>query len=163
MKTTLASERTSSPPWDDKSSFTTAEFSYLPHPTIVLIPSFPLVAPFFSLSSKFSQVNCYQSTKMGSNAAPKQTPAPNAPYFTPIQSPPAGSALSPDPPTLFTPLKIRDVTFQNRICKYSTSMLPLPANHHHNCTPPLIPFPHPTNRSTQGLHQCACTPPPTAT
>ncbi len=53
---------------------------------------------------------------MGSITAPRNNPAPNTPYFTPIQSPPAGTALSPDPPTLFTPLKIRDVTFQNRIC-----------------------------------------------
>ncbi|KAE8452721.1 hypothetical protein EG329_013980 [Mollisiaceae sp. DMI_Dod_QoI] len=61
---------------------------------------------------------------MGSIAAPKTSAAPNAPYFTPNQSPPAGSALSENPPTLFSPLKIRDVTFQNRIwvapmCMYS--------------------------------------------
>ncbi|KAK0108629.1 hypothetical protein ONS95_003422 [Cadophora gregata] len=52
--------------------------------------------------------------------------APNAPYFTPLQSPAAGTALVPNPPTLFSPLKIRDVTFQNRIwvapmCTYSAS------------------------------------------
>ncbi|CZS94904.1 hypothetical protein WAI453_013503 [Rhynchosporium graminicola] len=52
--------------------------------------------------------------------------APNAPYFTPIQSPPAGTALTPNPPTLFSPLQIRDLTFQNRIwvapmCTYSAS------------------------------------------
>jgi 2,4-dienoyl-CoA reductase-like NADH-dependent reductase (Old Yellow Enzyme family) len=40
------------------------------------------------------------------------------------ESPPAGTALTPNPPTLFTPFKIRDVTFQNRIwvapmCMYS--------------------------------------------
>lgn len=50
--------------------------------------------------------------------------AADAPYFTPRQSPPAGTALKPNPPTLFTPLKIRDVTFCNRIwvapmCTYS--------------------------------------------
>ncbi|KUJ18605.1 NADH-dependent flavin oxidoreductase-like protein [Mollisia scopiformis] len=61
---------------------------------------------------------------MGSTATPQNTAAPNAPYFTPIQSPPAGTALSDNPPTLFSPLKIRDVTFQNRIwvapmCMYS--------------------------------------------
>ncbi|KAG0650607.1 NADPH dehydrogenase [Hyphodiscus hymeniophilus] len=58
--------------------------------------------------------------------APANTAAPNAPYYTPIQSPPVGTALSPNPPTIFTPLKIRDVTFQNRIwvapmCMYSAS------------------------------------------
>ncbi|KAF6764259.1 NADH:flavin oxidoreductase/NADH oxidase [Ephemerocybe angulata] len=55
--------------------------------------------------------------------------APNAPYFTPIQDPPAGTAVVPQPsgkdvPTLFQPLTIRGVTFQNRIflsplCQYS--------------------------------------------
>ncbi|CAG8951153.1 hypothetical protein HYFRA_00007899 [Hymenoscyphus fraxineus] len=53
------------------------------------------------------------------------------PFFTPAQEPPAGTASSPQPnntpiPKLFTPLKIRDVTFQNRIflsplCQYSAS------------------------------------------
>ncbi|MCJ1302225.1 hypothetical protein MMC08_005028 [Hypocenomyce scalaris] len=43
------------------------------------------------------------------------TPAPNTPYFTPIQAIPAGAALSPDPPKLFQEIKIRDVVFQNRI------------------------------------------------
>jgi NADH:flavin oxidoreductase / NADH oxidase family len=61
---------------------------------------------------------------MGSVSVPRNEPAPNTPYFTPIQNPPAGTALSANPPTLFTPLKIRDVTFQNRIwvapmCMYS--------------------------------------------
>lgn len=56
--------------------------------------------------------------------ATKTTAAEGAPYFTPVQSPSAGTALSADPPTLFTPLKIRDVTFPNRIwvapmCMYS--------------------------------------------
>ena len=46
-------------------------------------------------------------------------PAPNTPYFTPIQFPSSGTALKIDEntPTIFTPLKIRDVEFQNRICK----------------------------------------------
>ncbi|KAI9643347.1 NADH-dependent flavin oxidoreductase [Ciborinia camelliae] len=48
------------------------------------------------------------------------------PYITPAQNPPAGTALSTDPPTLFSPLTIRDVTFQNRIwvspmCMYSAN------------------------------------------
>ncbi|KAH7871254.1 FMN-linked oxidoreductase [Lentinula edodes] len=57
--------------------------------------------------------------------------APGAPFFTPLQSPASGTALDPQPngkpiPKLFTPLKIRDVTFQNRIflaplCQYSAS------------------------------------------
>ncbi|KAH8676571.1 NADH-dependent flavin oxidoreductase-like protein [Tricladium varicosporioides] len=55
---------------------------------------------------------------------PKNDGAPGVSFYTPVQSPPAGSALSPNPPTLFSPLKIRDVTFQNRIwvapmCMYS--------------------------------------------
>ncbi|KAI0948189.1 hypothetical protein AcW1_009770 [Taiwanofungus camphoratus] len=57
------------------------------------------------------------------------SPAPNVPYFTPAQNPPAGTAVKPQPdgeaiPKLFTPLKIRGVEFQNRIflsplCQYS--------------------------------------------
>ncbi|TFY68969.1 hypothetical protein EVJ58_g694 [Rhodofomes roseus] len=57
-------------------------------------------------------------------------PAPNIPYFAPAQYPPAGTALDPQPdgkpiPTLFKPLKIRGVEFQNRIflaplCQYSS-------------------------------------------
>lgn len=50
--------------------------------------------------------------------------APATPYFTPITSPPAGTALSESPPTLFRPIIIRGATFQNRIwvapmCQYS--------------------------------------------
>lgn len=46
--------------------------------------------------------------------------APNTPYFTPIQNPPAGTAFDPQPdgkpiPKLFQPLRIRGVEFQNRI------------------------------------------------
>lgn len=50
-------------------------------------------------------------------------------FYTPEQAPPAGTALDPQPsgqsiPKLFTPLKIRDMTMQNRImvspmCQYS--------------------------------------------
>ncbi|KAF9067009.1 NADH:flavin oxidoreductase 1 [Rhodocollybia butyracea] len=56
-------------------------------------------------------------------------PAPGVPFFTPTQNPSSGTALDPQPdailiPKLFTPIKIRDVTFQNRIflsplCQYS--------------------------------------------
>ncbi|PSR83003.1 NADH-dependent flavin oxidoreductase [Coniella lustricola] len=56
-------------------------------------------------------------------------PAENVPFFTPVQDPPAGSAVNPQPngkpiPKLFTPLTIRGVTFQNRafvapLCQYS--------------------------------------------
>ncbi|KAI5818289.1 FMN-linked oxidoreductase [Pyronema omphalodes] len=59
----------------------------------------------------------------------RNTAAPNVPYFTPAQDPPAGTAYSPQsdgslPPTLFTPLTLRGTTFQNRIflaplCQYS--------------------------------------------
>ena len=51
--------------------------------------------------------------------AKTNVPAPNTPYFTPIQSPIAGTALKLDEktPTIFTPLKIREVEFQNRVCK----------------------------------------------
>ncbi|KIY51669.1 NADH:flavin oxidoreductase 1 [Fistulina hepatica ATCC 64428] len=55
--------------------------------------------------------------------------APGVPYFQPLQSPPAGTALIPQPdgkplPKLFTPVKIRDLTLPNRIivspmCQYS--------------------------------------------
>ncbi|KAG6846116.1 hypothetical protein H0H93_015937, partial [Arthromyces matolae] len=56
-------------------------------------------------------------------------PAPNVPYFTPAQNPPAGTAVDPQPsgepiPKLFQPLKIRGLELQNRImlsplCQYS--------------------------------------------
>ncbi|MCJ1351022.1 MAG: hypothetical protein MMC33_001004 [Icmadophila ericetorum] len=56
-------------------------------------------------------------------------PAKGISYFTPHQSPPAGTALDPQPdgshpPKLFQPLTIRGVTFHNRImlsplCQYS--------------------------------------------
>ena len=50
--------------------------------------------------------------------------APNVSYYTPLQHPPSGVALSPSPPKLFTPLTLRGVTFHNRIflsplCQYS--------------------------------------------
>ncbi|KAI0718433.1 FMN-linked oxidoreductase [Cerioporus squamosus] len=57
-------------------------------------------------------------------------PAPNVPYFVPRQYPPSGTAFDPQPdgkpvPSLFKPLKIRGVEFQNRIwlsplCQYSS-------------------------------------------
>jgi 2,4-dienoyl-CoA reductase-like NADH-dependent reductase (Old Yellow Enzyme family) len=54
------------------------------------------------------------------------TPAPGAPFYTPAQSPPAGTALETGAavPTLFTPFKLRDLTLQNRfvvspMCMYS--------------------------------------------
>ncbi|KAI0376000.1 FMN-linked oxidoreductase [Pilatotrama ljubarskyi] len=64
-------------------------------------------------------------------AAPQfNRPAPSTSYFTPAQYPPAGTAFDPQPdgkpiPTLFKPLKIRGVEFQNRIwlsplCQYSS-------------------------------------------
>ncbi|KAK3693724.1 hypothetical protein B0T22DRAFT_505646 [Podospora appendiculata] len=52
--------------------------------------------------------------------------APGAPYYTPFQNPPVGTALSTgaDVPTVFTPLKLRGLTLQNRfavspMCMYS--------------------------------------------
>lgn len=51
--------------------------------------------------------------------------APNAAFYTPIQDPPAGTALDPaNAPTLFQPLRIRGVELQNRfvvspMCQYS--------------------------------------------
>ncbi|RDB27989.1 NADPH dehydrogenase afvA [Hypsizygus marmoreus] len=59
----------------------------------------------------------------------RNIPAPNVPYFTPAQVPPAGTAANPQPdgkpiPKLFQPLKIRGVELHNRIilsplCQYS--------------------------------------------
>ncbi|KAM3072446.1 NADH-dependent flavin oxidoreductase [Clarireedia jacksonii] len=48
------------------------------------------------------------------------------PYPAPTQEPPAGTALSASPPTLFKPLTLRSLTFQNRIwvapmCTYSAN------------------------------------------
>ncbi|KAI6087098.1 FMN-linked oxidoreductase [Hypoxylon rubiginosum] len=51
--------------------------------------------------------------------------APNAAFYTPVQDPPAGTALDPaTAPTLFQPLSIRGMTLQNRfvvspMCQYS--------------------------------------------
>ncbi|KAI0880390.1 uncharacterized protein GGS22DRAFT_175164 [Annulohypoxylon maeteangense] len=51
--------------------------------------------------------------------------APNVPFYTPVQDPPAGTALDQaTAPTLFKPLKIRGVELQNRfvvapMCQYS--------------------------------------------
>jgi 2,4-dienoyl-CoA reductase-like NADH-dependent reductase (Old Yellow Enzyme family) len=51
--------------------------------------------------------------------------APGVPYYTPAQNPPAGTALDPaSAPTLFQPLRLRDVTQHNRfvvspMCTYS--------------------------------------------
>ncbi|KAK2782790.1 hypothetical protein FQN52_000613 [Onygenales sp. PD_12] len=55
--------------------------------------------------------------------------APGISYFSPYQNPPSGTAAAPQsdgsqPPKLFQPLKVRGVTFQNRIglaplCQYS--------------------------------------------
>ena len=47
-------------------------------------------------------------------------PAPNVPYYVPRQYPSAGTAFDPQPdgkpiPSLFQPIKIRGVEFQNRI------------------------------------------------
>ncbi|GAW12268.1 hypothetical protein ANO14919_016310 [Xylariales sp. No.14919] len=58
-------------------------------------------------------------------ASVENKPAPGAPFYTPAQDPPAGTALDPaTAPTLFQPLKIRDLTIQNRfivspMCQYS--------------------------------------------
>lgn len=59
-----------------------------------------------------------------SNETFRNRPAPNVPFYTPLQQPPAGTALTPNPPKLFQPLKLRALTFQNRImlsplCQYS--------------------------------------------
>ncbi|KAK3336135.1 hypothetical protein B0T19DRAFT_29103 [Cercophora scortea] len=67
------------------------------------------------------------TTASSSPSAKYPTPrAPGAPYYTPFQDPPVGTALSTgaDVPTLFTPLKLRGLTLQNRfavspMCMYS--------------------------------------------
>lgn len=57
----------------------------------------------------------------------ENTPAPGVPFFTPAQSPSAGSAVdAASAPTLFTPLRIRGVTLHNRfvvspMCTYSAA------------------------------------------
>ncbi|KAI1755091.1 NADPH dehydrogenase [Xylaria castorea] len=58
--------------------------------------------------------------------------APGVPYYTPAQEPAAGTALDPaTAPTVFQPIKIRDMTLQNRfavspMCQYSAE------DGHHN-------------------------------
>ncbi|KAL3423427.1 NADH:flavin oxidoreductase/NADH oxidase [Phlyctema vagabunda] len=72
-------------------------------------------------------------TEKHGERAPRATipnkPASGVPYFTPLQDPPSGTALNPQPdgasiPKLFKPLTLRGCTFQNRIflsplCQYS--------------------------------------------
>ncbi|KAF3358233.1 hypothetical protein VdG1_03010 [Verticillium dahliae VDG1] len=41
--------------------------------------------------------------------------AKGVPFYTPAQEPAAGTALSSNPPTLFTPLQIRSKTLANRL------------------------------------------------
>ena len=57
---------------------------------------------------------------MASNNPFYNAPAKDVPYFTPEQTPPAGTAVVPQPdnkpiPKVFQPIKIRGVEFQNRI------------------------------------------------
>jgi hypothetical protein len=69
------------------------------------------------------------STNAADERPPRNEAAPGIPYYTPAQNPAPGTALesqvSGKPiPKLFTPLKIRGVTMQNRIwvspmCQYS--------------------------------------------
>ncbi len=57
----------------------------------------------------------------------KSTPAAGVPFYTPEQTPPAGTATTPSDPallTLFTPIQLRGLTLQNRfvvspMCTYS--------------------------------------------
>lgn len=63
----------------------------------------------------------------------RNIPAPNAPYFTPGQFPPSGTAIVPQRdgkrvPTLFQPLKIRGLELQNRIVVCICSFLSIAAN-----------------------------------
>ncbi|KAK4105419.1 FMN-linked oxidoreductase [Parathielavia hyrcaniae] len=60
------------------------------------------------------------------NKLTASTSARGAPFYTPAQNPPAGTALDTgaEVPTLFTPIKLRDMTLQNRfivspMCTYS--------------------------------------------
>ncbi|KAF6764151.1 NADPH dehydrogenase [Ephemerocybe angulata] len=72
---------------------------------------------------------------MPSTSTNRNTPADGIPYFTPAQSPPAGSAASSEPlPKIFEPIRIRGVTFHNRIwvspmCQYSADNGKLTAWH----------------------------------
>lgn len=63
-------------------------------------------------------------------------PAKGISYYTPAQEPVAGTALSENPPKLFTPLKIRGMTMQNRIvvCSYPESRIEHEPDH---CSCPL--------------------------
>ena len=61
----------------------------------------------------------------GTSSALANVGAPGIPYFTPAQSPPAGTPLDPaSAPTLFQPYKMRGLTVHNRVvvspmCTYS--------------------------------------------
>ncbi len=62
---------------------------------------------------------------MSSSITTENKAAPGAPFYTPAQDPPAGTALDPaSAPAVFRPLQIRGMTLQNRfvvspMCQYS--------------------------------------------
>ena len=63
--------------------------------------------------------------------------APNAPYYTPVQHPPAGTALDPESAAvLFKPLQIRGLKLQNRIFVRAIPFLKCPHMNKLDLTPP---------------------------
>lgn len=81
--------------------------------------------------------------------------APGVPYFTPLQTPAVGTAISANPPTLFTPLKIRNVTFQNRICKSPTPSVLNPFESPPSTYPSInktLPFTNTNQRGRPNVH-----------
>lgn len=62
----------------------------------------------------------------GNHSIDDNPSADHTPFFTPAHKISPGAAISPNPPTLFTPLKIRSKTLKNRVivspmCQYSTA------------------------------------------
>lgn len=88
-------------------------------------------------------------------------PAQGISYFTPAQTPPAGTAAHPQsngaaPPKLFQPLSIRGLTFQNRIGvsplppTTSQQLTPNSSPHYANTPPPTATSPTGTSRTSAG-------------
>ncbi|KAK3941498.1 NADPH dehydrogenase [Diplogelasinospora grovesii] len=80
-----------------------------------------------SYPKRHFQTQTSQQPIMTSQKKTASTPAPGVPFYTPAQSPPAGTAIAKEGiavPTLFTPLTVRGMTLTNRftvspMCMYS--------------------------------------------
>ena len=85
-------------------------------------------SPVSTRMSTLTKISSHHAVPQASNGGETHhvnRPTPGISYFTPAQCPPAGTAIDEKPvPKLFSPLKVRGITLQNRImlsplCQYS--------------------------------------------